>query len=63
MGDRLEWISTKKSMEILGFRSRTTLYKFLYKYRVRVTKPMGKTYINYDDLMNGLSSGTVIMGE
>jgi hypothetical protein len=53
-----EWITVNESLNILHITSRTTLYKFLTKHHIRVTKPLGRLYINrkdIEDVMNQLS--------
>jgi hypothetical protein len=57
-----EWITVKQALELLQITSRTTLYKFALKYNVRATKPLGRLYYNYNDIIAALENKAVVMG-
>jgi predicted site-specific integrase-resolvase len=57
-----EWISVKQAMQLLQISSRTTLYHYGKKYNIRVTKPLGKTYWNRQDILNKLSVNSITLG-
>jgi predicted site-specific integrase-resolvase len=57
-----QWITAKEALAILQITSRTTLYKYLYRFNIRVSKPLGRLYINYSDLMDGIERKAIKMG-
>ena len=59
---KTEWITTPQAMQILHFTSRTTLYKYAFKHKIRVSKPMGTPYYNLPDIMATIEGYAVKMG-
>lgn len=45
-----EWLTVPETMKKLKISSRTTLYKYLYKFNVRMTKPTKRVYIWKEDI-------------
>ena len=48
--ETLTWLTTSEALELLKIKSRTTLYYFLKKYEIRISKPLHRTYIAKEDL-------------
>ena len=59
---KTDWITVQQAMQLLQITSRTTLYKFSFKYNIRVTKPMGRVYYNLSDIVSTLANKSVKMG-
>lgn len=57
-----EWITVNEALSALQITSRTTLYKYLNKYNIRASKPLGKVYINYNDIVTAIANKAVVMG-
>jgi hypothetical protein len=57
-----DWISVGQFKELLQISSRTTVYRFARKYRIRASKPLGKTYFNKTDILNVINSQSTLMG-
>ena len=57
-----EWITIKEALSALRITSRTTLYKYVFKYNIRVSKPLGKVYLNFKDIMSTMADKAVKMG-
>ena len=57
-----EWLTTKQALNVLRITSRTTLYKYAMKFGIRVSKPIGKNYYNYHDLIKVIDSNSIEMG-
>ena len=57
-----EWITIKDAMALLQVTSRTTLYKYAMKYNIRATKPLGKVYFNYSDIIAVMTNNAIQMG-
>ena len=62
MDPKKEWITAKEAMALLKITSRTTMYKYAYKNRLRVSKPMGKLYYNLAEIMASIEKRAVKMG-
>lgn len=59
---KLEWITVPQAMKVLQITSRTTLYKYAFKYKIRVSKPLGRVYYNLPDIMATMDRQAVKMG-
>ena len=57
-----EWLTTTQTLTLLQIKSRTSLYKFVMKHNIRVTKPMGRIYINSYDIIEAFDKQSVTMG-
>lgn len=57
-----EWLTTKQALNVLRITSRTTLNKYAMKFGIRVSKPVGKNYYNYQDLIRVIDSNSIEMG-
>jgi hypothetical protein len=56
-----EWITFKQAREILHM-SRNTLTKFVLKYNIRVSKPLGGVYYNLPEILAVLDKEAIKMG-
>ena len=57
-----QWITVNEALKLLKMTSRTTLYKYANKYKIRATKPMGRTYFNLADIMATMDDNSITMG-
>jgi hypothetical protein len=57
-----EWVTIKEALTLLKITSRTTLDSYLLRFNVRKAKPMGRVYINLQDLIGIIENNSVIMG-
>ncbi len=57
-----EWITISEAMGLLKVKSRTTLYKYLHRFNIRATKPLGRVYFNLEDIRAAMSANAVKMG-
>lgn len=55
------WLTMKETQELLDYSSRNPVYDFCRSHKVKITKPRGRVYFNYVDLMNALEDSSVIM--
>lgn len=62
MNLKTEWITVPQALEILQITSRTTLYRYAFKYNIRVSKPLGRIYYNLTDIMATIDAKAVRMG-
>ena len=56
------WITSKEALSLLQITSPTTLDKFILRYNIRVSKPLGKPYINKMDILGAIEKKAVKMG-
>ncbi len=49
-------------MDILQITSRTTLYRFVFKNNIRVSKPLGRTYYSLKDILAAIEKKSFKMG-
>ena len=56
------WITVNETLELLKIKSRTTMYSFLRKYNVRVSKPLSKTYVAKEDILQKMDENSITMG-
>lgn len=59
---KTEWITIPQAMQVLHITSRTTLDKYTRKYNIRVSKPMGRVYLNHADILATIAQESVKMG-
>ena len=57
-----QWLTTKEALRLLQITSRTTLNKYLIKFNIKVSKPMGRVYINHHDLLVVIEDNATPMG-
>ena len=57
-----EWITIGEAMCLLKVKSRTTLYKYLHRFNIRATKPLGRVYFNLEDIRAAMSANAVKLG-
>ena len=57
-----EWITISEAMELLKVTSRTTVYSLAHKHNIRASKPLGRVYFSYYDIMATLENNSVKMG-
>jgi hypothetical protein len=57
-----EWLTVTEAMELLKITSRTTLYKYLLRFNIRASKPIGRVYINRQDILDAIDGKAVLMG-
>ena len=57
-----EWLTTTQTLTLLQIKSRTSLYKFVTKYNIRLSKPMGRVYYNNYDILETFGKQAVTMG-
>ena len=57
-----QWLTTKEALKLLQITSRTTLNKYLVKFNITVSKPMGRVYINHLDLLVVIEDNATPMG-
>lgn len=57
-----EWITVAQALNLLQITSRTTLYKFAYKYGIRVSKPLGRPYYNRLDILAAIENESITTG-
>jgi hypothetical protein len=62
MSFRTDWITGRQAMDILQITSRTTLYRFVYKNNIRVSKPLGRTYYSLNDILAAIEKKSFKMG-
>jgi predicted site-specific integrase-resolvase len=55
MENQNEWLTIKQALKMLQITSPTTLYRFTYKYHIRLTKPLGRVYLNREDILAALA--------
>jgi len=55
-------ITGKQAMDILQVTSRTTLYKYAFKYNIRVSKPLGRVYYSQNDILAIIEKKSFKMG-
>ena len=57
-----QWLTTKEALKLLQITSRTTLNKYLTKFNIKVSKPMGRVYIKHHDLLVVIEDNATQMG-
>ena len=62
MDFQTEWITVPQALKLLRITSRTTLYKYAFKYKIRVSKPLGRLYYNLPDIVSIIEKNAVRMG-
>jgi predicted site-specific integrase-resolvase len=55
-----KWLTPKQAMQLLQITSRTTLYRYAYKYHIRAAKLIGKVYFNSEDINALFDRQTVV---
>ena len=53
------WITVNETLELLKIKSRTTMYSFLKKYNIRVSKPLQKTYVTKEDILQKMDENSI----
>ena len=56
------WITVNETLELLKIKSRTTMYSFLKKYNITVSKPLRKTYVTKEDILQKKNENSVTIG-
>ncbi len=59
---KTDWITGKQVMEMLQITSRTTLYRFVFKNKIRVSRPLGRTYYSQNDILASIEKKSFKMG-
>lgn len=62
MENHKEWVTIPQALNMLNITSRTTLNRFTHKHKIRVSKPSGRVYLSYADIMSAVASKAVVMG-
>ena len=57
-----DWITIQQAMSLLQVTSRTTVYSLAHKHNIRASKPLGRVYFSYSDIMATLENNSVKMG-
>ena len=57
-----EWLTVTQTLELLRIKSRTSLNKFVMKHNIRASKPMGRIYFNYYDIVETFDKKSITMG-
>lgn len=58
-----EWLTIEEALAILHSTSRNTLKKYLEKFKIRISKPLGgRVFINYKDLMEAINKEAFTIG-
>ena len=57
-----EWVTIPQALQMLHITSRTTLDRFAHRHHIRVSKPSGRVYMSYADIMAAMASNAVVMG-